>query len=235
LAGIGNLIASLVFDGGASMQVPGSTQNRALQWLIRTLGTADLPVQRLLQRYVLATLYYSMGGEGWIIQGSWLSEINECLWFESDNGAPICADGEIIEIALDSNNLIGTIPEEIALLTKLTSVALYNNKLSGSIPSSIGYLTNLVTTLDFDSNSLTGSIPESLGNLVNLQVLWLKTNDLSGSIPTALGRMSGLVEMYLQENSRLTGTMPQEICAINVSVLQVDCENILCTCCRPVC
>ena len=73
-----------------------------------------------------------------------------------------------IEVNLSSNELTGSIPSEIGILTNLTSLNLSGNELTGSIPPEIGNLTNL-TYLNLSYNQFTGVIPESICELNNLR------------------------------------------------------------------
>ena len=66
------------------------------------------------------------------------------------------------------NNLIGTIPREIASLN--------------------------LTTLDFLSNKLQGSIPHELYTLTDISYLNLGYNDFTGTIASELGAMDKLSE-----------------------------------------
>ena len=111
---------------------------------------------------------------------------------------------------LSNNQLTGSIPPEIGLLTNLTSLSLYRNDITGSIPSEIGNLTNL-TDLRLDNNQLTGEIPSEIGNLSNLTSLVLDRNQLTGSIPPEIGNLTSLTSLYLS-NNQLTGIIPDEIC-----------------------
>lgn len=67
-------------------------------------------------RYLLTLLYANWDGEGWRKGGDWLSiTIPECQWTGIE-----CNIGEQVRsISLEENNLGGTIPTEIALLTSL--------------------------------------------------------------------------------------------------------------------
>ncbi|GKV48969.1 hypothetical protein SLEP1_g55743 [Rubroshorea leprosula] len=89
---------------------------------------------------------------------------------------------EII-IDLSSNNLIGSIPEELIFLKDLHSLNLSWNHLSGKIPEKIGQMDNL-ESLDFSKNGLSGTIPNSMSSLTKLSHLNLSYNNLSGPIPT---------------------------------------------------
>lgn len=60
-------------------------------------------------------------------------------------------------LRLSGNQLKGSLPIELGLLTELKYLGLYHNQLKGSIPSELGGLTKLRIF-----NQLTSSIPSSL-------------------------------------------------------------------------
>ena len=115
----------------------------------------------------------------------------------------------ITELILDTRELTGTIPAEVANLSELTYLNLSHNRLTGSIPSELGDLSNL-TELWLSENQLSGGIPPTLGGLTQLRWLTLFHNQLSGEIPSELGNLSELRSLYLNEN-RLTGDIPAEL------------------------
>lgn len=86
-------------------------------------------------------------------------------------------------IDLSSNNLVGTIPEEITDLLILGTLNLSNNHLTGKIPEKIGSLRRL-ETLDLSCNQLSGQIPPSMSSMTLLNHLNLSHNYLSGPIPS---------------------------------------------------
>ena len=63
----------------------------------------------------------------------------------------------------DENNLVGTIPTAIGLLTTLAELDLHSNEISGSIPTEIGTLTSL-SYLDLD---VSGLVPKH-----NMTIAW---------------------------------------------------------------
>ena len=111
------LLSSALSDSGESLKDSSSPQYAALQWL-RTPGNNEIySHQRLFQRYALATLYFSMGGENWDLSGSWLTNTTECEWF-SVGQYPICdTAGFIVEIDLAGNNLRGQLPRDFEVLS----------------------------------------------------------------------------------------------------------------------
>ena len=69
-----------------------SPQDRALKWIMNE-DALNLPTPttteekaRLIQRYILAVLYYATGGEQWKNQYSFLSQKHECLWNQPNDG-----------------------------------------------------------------------------------------------------------------------------------------------------
>ncbi|GLT69812.1 hypothetical protein SLA2020_419340 [Shorea laevis] len=86
-----------------------------------------------------------------------------------------------ISIDLSSNNLIGSIPEELIFLKDLHNLNLSWNYLSGNIPEKIGQMENL-ESLDFSKNDLSGIIPNSMSSLTKLSYLNLSYNNLSRPI-----------------------------------------------------
>lgn len=138
----------------------------------------------------------------------------------------------LVELALDYNQLTGRIPTELATLSNLEVLSLFGNQLSGEIPPELGQLSNLARlnlaanqlsgqipieltgltklwSLMLYSNQLGGEIPPEIGNL-NLRNLGLGTNGLSGEIPPELGQMISLRSLNLQ-SSKLSGTIPSEL------------------------
>jgi len=63
-----------------------------------------------------ATLYFSTNGNNWYINDGWLSNTDECGWFNDAEGS-FCRSGAVLELDFHSNNLDGTLPDEIALLS----------------------------------------------------------------------------------------------------------------------
>jgi hypothetical protein len=139
-------------------------------------------------------MYFSTGGGGWfqcsadgsdlcgltapfVGQRRFLSIFNECEWA----GIACNMDGCVTEVEFEENNLIGTIPTEMGLLTNLVVWGMERGALSSTIPTQIGSLTNL-TFLDLDFNVLTGSIPSELYLLTGLTQLDLNNNQFTGNV-----------------------------------------------------
>lgn len=110
------------------------------------------------------------------------------------------------EIDLTRNFLNGTIPDEWAVLP-LVNVSLLGNSISGQIPSWIGNLTAL-TNLALEANQFTGPFPKELGHLRGLQKIQASSNGFSGELPDTFANLSNLIYFMIGSNN-FTGKMPQ--------------------------
>jgi Leucine-rich repeat (LRR) protein len=251
------LLAQIASVGGSpALSDSRSPQNAGLEWILANPLLDSYSARKVVQRYVLATLYYSTMGESWTFSDGWLSDQDECEWHSSETAAAICSTaGDLDEIDLDTNGLVGSvpwielallssqlvildffrnevegsIPSQLGLLTSLASLDLYSNQISGKIPTEIGLLT-LLTYQDCDTNFLSGTLPTEIADMFRLESLWLNDNLLSGTIPSEIGKMANLRNLYLT-NNYLSGSVPQELCALNLVNLEVDCEEVACDCC----
>ena len=156
-------------------------------------------------RYVLATLYESAGGDGWTNSANWLSDEALGEW----HGVTTNSSGSVVGLDLSDNGLAGTFPPELGYLSNLERLFLSGNQLSGPIPLELGDLSNLELLGLFD-NRLSGTIPSELGNLANLEYMSLGRNQLSGTIPAELGNLGNIERLYLYRN-QLSGSIPAEL------------------------
>jgi hypothetical protein len=165
----------------------------------------------------LSQLYTSTGGSSWTSKVRWMENtgINPCLGLESWYGITCSAsDNRIVKLLLAQNNLVGTLPSQLGLLSHLTnSLYLYTNSLSGMLPSQLGQLTGLTTGLRVYSTQLTGRIPSQLGLLTLMKSFFqLYSSSLSGSIPSELGQLTALSSyLYFQTN-----LLTQEVFPLNL-------------------
>jgi Leucine-rich repeat (LRR) protein len=123
--------------------------------------------------------------EGWRNEDHWLYyDVHECDWYnyytngfyeipESEIGplfhvtnatAPCNKEGVYEHLWQVDNNLMGSLPEELYLLTSLKSLSLDRNKLEGTLSSQVGLLTNL-EALALYNNAMVGTLPTELGLL----------------------------------------------------------------------
>jgi hypothetical protein len=220
---------------------PLSSQGQAWKWLISDPKTTAMgsstqaySEDELFTRFALAVLFFATNGPNWDNTTNWLSTSNDadndlCTWFSSkakcvdfypnerirnyDDYVSWCHRTGFRELRLGSNKLVGTLPPEIGLLTKLTTLSLSSNALTGSLPSTITQLTSL-NTLECYSCGLTGNITTLLRQvsktMVNVTQLRLPTNSFYGSVPVETSKLSKLNDFRLYAN-KLTGSIADEI------------------------
>eukprot|EP00980_Cylindrotheca_fusiformis_P028023 scaffold22577_cov122-Cylindrotheca_fusiformis.AAC.2 len=213
-----------------SLRKENSPQSKALAWLKNNSLLETYPIDRRLQRFSLATVFFATGGERrWVRNDGWLSNEDECLWYTGQNPeTAICREGVYEYLSLGNNQLRGTFPDEIALLPALKVIDLAQNLLTGNMPTTLGVLTSLREIHLYD-NFLSGGIPEEIGHLTNLESLdigfatdfgtaeKLKALDFGqkfasgdGTIPTNLGDLSSLTHVGIEANF-ISGTLPSQI------------------------
>ncbi|CAB9496375.1 LRR receptor-like serine threonine-protein kinase [Seminavis robusta] len=107
--------------------------------------------------------------------------------------------------------LRGTLPSTIGLLDKLQFVYVDETGISGSIPTELGRATSLEAVVFFSIDSLSGTLPSELGLLTNLQELTIREVKLNGAtIPSELGNLQNLTNLDLSV-ANLQGTLPSEL------------------------
>jgi hypothetical protein len=195
-----------------------SPQTLAYKWILKDPNVQDYAEWRIVQRYALATFFYSTGGNtSWIDKGKWLSyEDHENDWKWSSSLLSSITDySEDFALPEDLYELLhGSRHDEFRHLW------LFNMGLKGSIPKEIGLLTSL-RFIDLTSNKVQGTLPETLGNCIQLALLGLDANELTGTIPSELGLASNIGALTIMENN-LQGSIPTELGLINLFALRLD-------------
>jgi len=199
-------------------------QGRAFRWIVDEDEFYVCPSDNtcdVVQRYVLAVMYFSTNGNNWFQcsgnpaasddcgsdfpfdagQSRFLAPVTECDWAGIRCSENLC----VTEIEFELNNLVGTIPEELGRLPLLEVLGMERGGLSSTIPSVLGQLTNLYF-LDLDYNALTGTIPTEISALTELEQLDLNDNRLTGNIE-AITTLTKVFFLQLHNNA-FTGTVP---------------------------
>mmetsp|Transcript_24615 Transcript_24615/g.47155 ORF Transcript_24615/g.47155 Transcript_24615/m.47155 type:complete len:550 (-) Transcript_24615:101-1750(-) len=232
---------------------PSSSADRiaALEWLIDDIpsnisNTPDGLVGyylewKMIQRYILAVLYFSTNGPGWINSMHFMTSERECEWhaghvaenkneISSPKGASFKGvscnkkSWQIQGIDLNMNNAVGTIPPEISFLNESIKVLKIDfNAFSSTIPSSFGKLSRL-TTLGLSHNCLSGDIPEDIVQLPDLLTVKLFGN------PMLTGNLHGVCNGAEHKHSADLGWTP---------FIGIDCPGCMeseslveCDCCK---
>jgi Leucine-rich repeat (LRR) protein len=144
----------------------------------------------------LLDLYNATGGAGWVTRWTLTQRMSQWQGVKVENG-------RVTELHLPANNLSGTLPESIGVLSLLQYCDLHDNHLSGSVPETVSQWTQLVY-LDLSENQLNGAFP-AIQPLTKLIVLDGSFNTFS-SLP-ALNSLTALEYLAFSKNS-LTGSLP---------------------------
>jgi hypothetical protein len=110
------LLSSVSFDGGEALRTPFTAQAVAYNWLSNNSMLDSYSDEKRIQRYALATVFYSMNGDVWGNNTGWVTDSDECDWFNTALGGFCNSEGVVVEFDIMYNELEGTIPDEIALL-----------------------------------------------------------------------------------------------------------------------
>jgi hypothetical protein len=220
--------AQLATYSGSRVNLPGTPQYQAFQWLLNEDAVQVCPDDFLdvKQRYILAVLYFSTYGDNWNNcneisstnpspclagdEGRFLSSSDVCFWFGVS-----CNRKRVSGISIDENNLRGFLPDEIGYLEQIEDLDFDGeleeglNYLIGTIPTTFGLLTKLVT-LDLDMNELTGSIPEEIFDAERLTIIDLDSNELTGTLSEKFANLEELQILFL-DNNGFFGTLPAEM------------------------
>ena len=192
-------------------------QALAFWWLVGDDEKYSVAVK--LERYILVLFYFATGGKDWTLDSRWLSNKTMCDW----EGINCYSDMEVVsDIILVNNDLYGSLPTELAMLTNLTRLVLSGNVLIGLLPSEIGALSKLVQ-LTVSNNNLSGKIPTQIGLLTDmLEGLDLGYNTFTGVLPSEIGKMTILSALDISRNGMM-GALPLEIWQLtNLQLLDIS-------------
>jgi hypothetical protein len=159
-----------------------------------------------LDRFALFTLMYSAN------VSTWDASALHCSW----TGITCDDDGFVQKVELRHSDLIGTLPDELALATNLQVVSIAGSGTSdiksnivGSIPELWGELLSNLRVLELYDNRLGGRIPDSFWKFSNVEHFHLDGNQLTGIFPDSLALMSSLKTFDVSDNY-MVGSVPEE-------------------------
>lgn len=135
----------------------------------------------------------------------------ECSW----HGVR-CANGDVIGLDLNGNNLNGPLPESLGNLLSLQTRLMNDNKVSGPLPSSLTELQDLFI-ISLASNQLSGAIPTGFGDLPVLAGIALSENRLSGPIPGDLGDLANIQFPLGLSGNLLSGPIPANLANLMIN------------------
>jgi hypothetical protein len=227
----------------ALINVPGTCQNWSREWLRTGKDIMEFQVNRIRQRFAMALMYCEFNGDNWLENELWVSELHECDWYGMIGVDP-CSRDETYQIIRNyGQQMRGTLPPEMAMLTNLWEIELSDNLLSGTIPTDFARLTDLDTFrlsfnlfngkipdfmwefedmvfMDLSYNFFTGTIPDTVHlTEPNLRVLFVENNDLSGTIPSTFGNLDW--KLLHMNGNNFKGTIPSDIYAARMEELML--------------
>ena len=176
-----------------------SHQREALCWWLNDM---DKNVEKLsknealIQRYILAVVYFSTNGASWFNSSNWLTPESECNWYGIGYET---LPGVINMIDMSSNNIKGSLPSEIGQLRGLERLILNENKLRNQLPLQIVQL-NYLQTLNLSKNEIDGILLPEIKHLSELKFLDLSFHTISSTIPSEIGFLHRLEHLDLSNN-----------------------------------
>lgn len=162
------------------------------------------------ERNALIALYRSTGGDNWNNKTNWCSDKPVSEWY----GISTDSYGLVKSISLISNNLDGTLPEEIGDFKHLDYLQMFGNNLSGTVPASIANL-KLLSYFNLANNNFEGEVLKYLTGLSKLGFIYLTNNNFSGSIPDKLADLKNLYYFDII-NNRFSGELSERIIELQI-------------------
>jgi len=116
-----DMVVSVWPESAEALLDLSSPQYAALSWLENNANLGGYPEWKRIQRYSLAVFFYSTNGYDWKVQGSWMSDDDECTW-PSSAVDPVCNnETAFLRLQVWENNVVGPLPSELALLSNSLS------------------------------------------------------------------------------------------------------------------
>lgn len=216
-----------------------SPESLALQWLVledplQLDAAKDEDQFQISQRYALMTLWYNSDFT-WANETNWLLG-QECDWYgiscisliaPAQAGVEVSKSGSaamqvVTRINLEGNNVQGSIPADLALLSFVTSLNLADNVIEGALPGSLAQMGSLeellldrnllamdlstydfsplaasLQLLDLSNNGFIGLLPASLWTLTSLELLVLDNNGFTGPISADVSQLTQLSKLWM--------------------------------------
>jgi Leucine-rich repeat (LRR) protein len=150
---------------------------------------------------------------------SWRNGTDCCKW----EGITCNGGGAVMEVALASRSLEGSISPSLGKLTSLLHLNLSYNSLSGNLPSEL-LSSGSITVLDVSFNSLNGALQESHPSITEqpLQTLNISSNLFTGEFPSTMWEKTRNLIAINASNNSFHGWVPSSFCISSTSVAVLD-------------
>ena len=174
---------------------------------------------QIVERFALATIYFSTEGVNWIESDGWMTSTTLCEWYgltccsEYPDGAFLLCRGKhpghLSSFDLEQNNLQGKMSPFFALLKDLHILNLSWNKLTGPLDGAI------------------------IKAMPNLEALFVQHNQLTGEFDTAV-LDNGVLDTFFVQGNYFVGDWPSEFCNGQLLAFNLDCYRNPCvgSCCQ---
>jgi Leucine-rich repeat (LRR) protein len=223
-------------SGEEALMDESSPQYKALSWIVHEDPTSMMMTMMvgngtqssssssmsmmILERYIMALLYFSTDGPNWVLQYDFLGNQSICDWGRTIR----CSfEGAAVRISIGTRTrrfcstiALNAVPVSQTLPNspRYASVSFFSvsivreveNNLNGTLPSEL-YAMSSLEHLSLWGNSLQGTLSSFLGRLTRLLSLQLGENLLTGSFPESFLDLRKLEILYMDENT-LTGSLP---------------------------
>ncbi|GER41746.1 leucine-rich repeat/extensin [Striga asiatica] len=204
-----SLLASQILGAAARVRVPSNYR---------------FPNPNLRRAYIaLQALKNSIHSDPRNITHSWNSS-NVCS-YEGVFCAPSPANRSLTVVAgidLNHEDIAGSLPPELGLLTDLALFHINSNRFCGVVPKTLARL-RLLFELDLSNNRFVGGFPRVLLNLPSLKFLDLRFNEFEGPVPPEVFDKD-LDAVFLNHN-RFQFSLPPNLGNSPVSVLVLASNN----------
>nr|GMC75091.1 LRR receptor-like serine/threonine-protein kinase GSO1 [Ipomoea batatas] len=147
--------------------------------------------------------------------------------------------GALVILDLNYNDFVGTIPEWIGSVSKLSILLLKGNRFdASSAPPEVEFTTKgnsyyyegsilkYMSGIDLSANRLIGEIPFELGNLTEIRALNLSHNNLNGTIPETFSKLHNIESLDISHN-KLIRKIPNTLLKLySLEVFSVAYNNL---------
>jgi hypothetical protein len=203
------------------VNVEGSCQHWAREWLRTSKDIREFKADRIRQRFALAIVYCEFNGDNWLEGDLWMSDLHECDWYTLVGVEPCGRREEYQIIRSYGQQMRGTLPPELSMISTLWEVTLSDNLIEGTIPPEY-YKLSQIDTLSLAFNLLKGPIPDFVWGYENMAFMDLAFNFFTGTIPDTVHLTEPDLRVLFLDNNELTGTIPTTFGQLDWKRLHLD-------------
>ena len=208
------------------LDIPGTCQNWAREWLRTGTDVTELPVNRVQQRFALAVVYCEFGGDDWPESRGelWVSDLHECDWHTMEGFNPCDSMEQYESIQLNSQQLRGQLPPEISMMPSLREINLSDNLIEGPISPDFAKLSKLETFI-LSFNLFKGEIPDFMWKYEDMVQMDLAANFFDGKLPSDISLTEPNLRVLFLENNDMSGPLPADFGDLDWKQLHLDGNN----------